>query len=251
MSWYRKVDEEEETAEFDETSEGHVPAGWRPGQDTVAAIEGDDARAAAEEALELRDVSGKYAYARRYSSEAAARAAIGVSAVDLDQAARDGDLGLKGGNYPTYDVSSEQEVASVKTHWGNGGELTDSAVAIYKSDFLKQFGWRREVGAVMADGANITAARDSGVPVPPELHDASAEEAAAYLREESALRIPDDHVAPVRDAIAEEARIFPETYGLEENTSEEDIQHLTGRIRGIGLTSAELEHMIVRRMGRA
>jgi hypothetical protein len=66
-------------------------------------------------------------YGRRYASEAAALTNIGGDAVNLDAAATKMG-GFKGDNYPTYDISSSQEVASVKTHWNADGELNESAL---------------------------------------------------------------------------------------------------------------------------
>ncbi len=91
---------------------------------------------AAQKALAENDISGEHAlYARRYASEAAARTMAGEDAVDLDSYIKENDVaGFQGDNYPTYDISSRTEVASVKTHWNVEGKLNASAIAAYKRD---------------------------------------------------------------------------------------------------------------------
>ena len=203
-----------------------------------------DARRAAQDALaerqlDERDILGK----RRYASEAAARATMGSEATNLDVAAKERDLGFQGNNYPTYDISSHDEVASVKTHWNAEGHLDDRAVAAYKGDLAHLYGWNREPGAVERDGENIVTARDAGVPVPTELEDASPTQAARYLRDNGRLRIPDDHVEPVRASLEQDIRESPDNYYLPDDPSDEQIARVLERIQGIGLSSGELQEL--------
>ena len=157
---------------------------------------------------------------------------------------------MKGNNFPTYDVSSQQEVASVKTHWNGEGELADTAMAAYCRDFSHMQGWGRSEDALEQDARNILAARDSGVPVPRELERASESDTARYLRDQSVLRIPDDHVQEVQASLAADARTFPSNYFLSDHPSDADIAHITDRVRGIGVTSDELIEITERRRNR-
>ncbi len=225
----------------------HVPpeTPGQPGQiGTDAARE--KARQAAEQALIAKGVTAdRLLDARRHASEAAARATLGGDATILDGAAE--NLGMKGNNYPTYDISSSNQVASVKTHWADDGSLSDSARQAYQRDFSHMLGWGRDVGALEQDGQNIISARDKGVPVPEGLAIATtAEQAAQYLRDNSILMVPDDHVAIVRADLRARILELPDNYFLPPNPTEEQIASLLGRVRGIGMTSQELQAMIAK-----
>lgn len=194
---------------------------------------------AAADAIEKSKVKD-YIYYRRYASEAAAQAAIGGDAINLDTATK----GYIGGNYPIYDISSSLEVASVKTHWNSSGDLSDTSVNSYVRDFDTLLGWNREVDALTNDGLNIIKAREQGISVPKDISSASGIEAGLYLRDSGKLRIPDDHVKRVRDAIETRARKFPANYFLPESFGEQDIYHLVNRIDGIGITSKQLQLLL-------
>lgn len=205
---------------------------------------GESARHAAEETLVdhqvgEQDIIGR----RRYASEAAARSTVGNGAMDLDALSKDEALGFQGDNYPTYDLSSRSEVASVKTHWNSDGELDGRAVKAYQRDFAHMLGWGRTPGAVEQDGENIVAARDAGLPVPRELEDADPKEAAGYLRDNSRLRIPDDHVGPVRAEMEQDIRTLPSNYYLEGDPSQEQVDGVLERVQGIGMSSRELQEI--------
>jgi hypothetical protein len=120
------------------------------------------------------------------------------------------------------------------------GQLSDSSLNTYKSDFLKMLGWGREGNALKNDGENIIAARDQGIPVPDDLQNATDESAANYLRNRSILRVPDDHVMSIRSKLREEVLNFPENFFLESSPSEIQINTLLDRVKGIGLSSSEL-----------
>ncbi|HUS88754.1 MAG TPA: hypothetical protein VMW91_05190, partial [Desulfosporosinus sp.] len=79
--------------------------------------------------------------------------------------------------------------------------------------------------------------RDQGVSVPTELHGASTEEVANYLKNKSILRIPEDHVEEARNALEHRARENPETYFLPAEPNERQIEDLTARIQSSGLSS--------------
>jgi len=253
--YHREFDEDEEVKEpqVAEVKQDDMPPNYRPGMDTISAIQdnevrqGSEARQAAENALSTNDLTRGEMDARRYASEAAARTTIGDDAVDLDQFSTEHEMGFQGNNYPTYDVASANEIASVKTHWNSDGQADVSA---YKQDFSKMLGWGRPAGALEKDGENILKARDAGASVPQELEGATIEEASEYLRDNGCLRIPDDHVDAVRAELEADARKFPSNYHLPENPSEEQINHVLGRVQGVGLTSSELQSMINQRMRR-
>ena len=227
--------EAKETKAVEAKPEKLSPAGQQ-------AMQEGDAETAAREALAEGKMQGWWIYNRRYASEGAARSSAGSEAVNLDTAAD----GFKGHNYPTYDISSPTEVSSVKTHWNSAGELDDNAQRAYIRDFNRQLGWGREGrAAVDQDGLNLIRARDeSGIPVPEELREADAQEASNYLYDYSIMRIPDDHVEPIRNRLREKAQQFPETYNLSSKPSPEELDALTSRIQGIGLSSSELQAII-------
>lgn len=109
-------------------------------------------------------------------------------------------------------------------------------------------GWNREVNALSSDGENIVFARAAGVPVPEELEKANAEEAGVYLRDNSRLRIPDDHFSAVRNALEEDIRQFPQNFFLPENPTDDQVQHILERVQGIGINSTELQGLISARI---
>lgn len=182
-----------------------------------------------------------YIYLRRYSSEAAAKTAIGGDAVNLDKAT----TGHVGGNYPTFDIASSTEISSVKTHWSINGDLSETAINSYLSDFHFILGWNREVNALYKDGENIIRAKENGVPVPNEVRSLSAEGAAVYLRDFGTLRVPDDHVQQIRSALALKVRTAPANYFLSETFTEDQVERVVNRVRGIGVTSTELQQMLL------
>lgn len=220
------------------------------GRSNVDQLSSMMAHEAAQGALADNDISAEHAaYARRYASEAAARTMAGENAVDLDSFIRENDVpGFKGDNYPTYDIASRTEVASVKTHWSVKGELNASAIAAYKRNFSKMRGWGRSPGALEADGERIIAVHEAGSPIPEELNSATAEETSNYLQKEAILRIPDDHVEPVRRELEKDIHTFPSNYQLPENPSSKQVEQVLDRIQGIGLTSGELQKLIDERM---
>jgi hypothetical protein len=212
----------------------------------------NEAYLAAQNALSENEITNRhYLFARRYTSEAAARSVIGNGAIDLDEVAQEFKLGHQGDNYPIYDVSSHGEVSSVKTHWNPDGELDDNSKAAYLQDFSKMLGWNRELDALPRDGNNIIRAHEEArIPVPKELENASAEEAGIYLRDNSRLRIPDDHVGPIREELRQKIRQLPSNFFLADKPTDEQINHILERVQGIGITSIELEKMIASRFTR-
>lgn len=228
------------------------------GVDEIGNIETSDPHfRGAEMALEKHAISGNHQlYARRYASEAAARYAVGEDGVILDDLSltenNPGEnIPVKGGNFPIYDISSNHEIASVKTHWDANGLLSETALQAYKRDFLKQRGYGRSTSALERDGENIVAARNlAKVLVPPELETATAAEVAAYLCDHSVMRIPADHVGPVRERFIQEAKKFPENFGLSENPSAAELNAVALRIQSLGLRSDELLDIIEKRTGR-
>lgn len=229
-------------------NEKNTPTSNQLDGDTISSIQGQNAHKAAEDALSENDLPRGYSDARRYSSEAAARFTAGNDSVDLDNITKVNELGFKGNNYPIYDISSPEEVASVKTHWNSEGYLDKNAISAYKRDFAKLYGWNRNVNALHEDGENIIKIRNAGLSVPHELENATIEEASEYLRDNSLLRIPDDHVDQIRSELEVDIRNFPTSYSLSENPTDEQIKHVLERVKGIGLKSNELKEMVEIRM---
>ena len=195
---------------------------------------------AAKDAYESTDLAkSNYGWARRICSESAALRFIGGDAISLDKFVTQHNVPLKGWNYPIYDISSSQEIASVKTHWNGKGELDESSIIRYQSDLSKQLGFNREFLALSTDAKNIFLIREAGGPVPFQLSNAGQEEAAVYLRDHSVLRIPDDHVDQVRLAVRASAKEMPDNFYLS-NSEISRLDLLSKRIQGIGLTSSEL-----------
>lgn len=202
--------------------------------------------AVAQEAMDKGPVQDSSIHYRRYASEAAAGANM-PGAVSLDAATE----GFQGHNYPLYDLASPTEVASVKTHWTSEGNLDTNALNAYVRDFERQLGWGRAAGSVARDGERLVQVRDQcGIPVPEALKQANAEAAAEYLRLNSCLRIPEDHVKPVQDELVRRARQSPETYGLPVDYTDADLTHLRDRVRSLGLTSSDLRALIQAQMAR-
>ena len=172
-----------------------------------------------------------------YLNELSAKEVIGGDAVILDQVP---DLGLGGGRFPTYDISSSTEIASAAAYVGSDTKLTFEAVSRYTTKFGRMFGWSREPNAVQEDAKRIAMLRDSGVPVPGELKEAKREEIAEYLGTKSVLRIPNDHVDEIRRSLKSDVRRHPGNYFLHESPSEEQIASVTSRVKGSGMTSAEI-----------
>lgn len=228
--------------------EAPLPDGARvtsalPDQAADDAATHEQARQAAEQALADKGVaSDRQLDARRHASEAAARVTLGDDAANLDVATK--NLGMKGDNFPVYDLSSSSKVASVKTHWGMDGSLNDSAPQAYQREFAEMLGWGREVGASEQDGQNIVTARDHGVPVPDDLKKATPAQAGQYLREKSIFMVPDDHVATVKADLQARVVEFPSNYFLPASPSEEQVTGVLDRVHGIGLSSQDLQGII-------
>lgn len=152
-------------------------------------------------------------------------------------------------NYPTYDITSSTEIASVKSHMHSGTEPTDQDINAYVNDFHHMLGWGRAydngMDPVQQDAKNIMDARDQGMPVPDGLKGTNLEETTEYLKHNSALRIPDDHVESVQNALESRIRENPENYFLDSNPTNEQVQSVLNRVKGTGLNSAQTLDQLV------
>jgi hypothetical protein len=181
---------------------------------------------------------------RRSPPEAAAAATIGHGAVILDEVLKKGH---QGGNYPTYDIASATELASVKTHWTGQGE---PVIKDYIEDFSHMMsdlggrGFQKGLSPVEQDAHNILNARDRGVSVPEALKGADCEGAVHYIRHRTVLRIPDDHVSSVREMLRQEARRSPSWFNLPSDPSDAQVEALLSRIQPIGVSARDLQAMI-------
>lgn len=142
-------------------------------------------------------------------------------------------------NFRTYDLISSEGIWSVKSHMSAEGELTESAAKAYQANFDHLLGWNRSVDAVEMDVKALRDRLPEGTAVPKALREGSLEEATDYLKNNSILGVPDDHVEAVRNNLIKHAREFPETYGLPASPSEEDFQKLSDRIQGTGLNASD------------
>lgn len=165
---------------------------------------------------------------------------IGGDAKNLNEEAAEGKIGHQ---YPTFDVSSSTEIASVKSHITEPGKITDQDIAAYKSDFSKMLGWDRAydrgLSPMEQDAERIENLPDSQ-PVPAELKGADRGKIVDYLEHRTVMRIPDDHVEAVRQGIkADIDKGLQGNYFLPDNPSEEQIQSVLNRVQGAGLTTTE------------
>lgn len=142
-------------------------------------------------------------------------------------------------NFRTYDLISSEGIWSVKSHMSAEGELTESAAKAYQANFDHLLGWNRSVDAVEMDVKALRDRLPEGTAVPKALREGSLEEATDYLKNNSILGVPEDHVEAVRNNLIKHAREFPETYGLPASPSEEDFQKLSDRIQGTGLNASD------------
>ena len=110
-------------------------------------------------------------------------------------------------------------------------------------------GWRtgydNGLDPVQQDAKKIAAIRDRGAPVPESLKNANEQEIGEYLRRNSVLRIPDDHVESVQIALESRVRDFPENYFLGPNPSNEQLRSVLDRVKGTGLNSAQTLDQLV------
>ena len=147
-------------------------------------------------------------------------------------------------NFRTYDLISSEGIWSVKSHMSAEGELTKSALNAYQANFEHMLGWNRSVDAVEMDAKALRERLPEGTAMPKVLREGSPQEAADFLRNNSKLGIPEDHVEMVRKNLVEHAREFPETYGLPEKPGEEDLQKLSSRIQSTGLNAADTPALV-------
>ena len=147
-------------------------------------------------------------------------------------------------NFRTYDLISSEGIWSVKSHMSAEGELTESAAKAYQANFDHLLGWNRSVDAVEMDVKALRDRLPEGAAVPKALREGSLEEATDYLKNNSILGVPDDHVEAVRNNLIKHAREFPETYGLPASPSEEDFQKLSDRIQGTGLNASDTPALV-------
>jgi WXG100 family type VII secretion target len=207
----------------------------------------DQARNAAEKYIKEQSMRG--IGVRGHAAEKSAAVIAGPDAKLLDDAAQQVG-GFKGNYAPGYDISSSKEISSVKTHWSDANwnettrGLTQSSLNAYRRDFEKMLGWDY-VGKLDDQAAGMIRLRDSGVPMPDVLKNASQADVARYLRDQSVLRVPDDHIGPVREMLKHRIQEFPGNFHLPDNVSESAINdYVTRRIKGAGVSSGDLRNLL-------
>ena len=165
---------------------------------------------------------------------------IGGDAVNLNNNEKLRDMGLRGNNYPTYDILSSTEICSVKSHISENGSANTDA---YLNDFGKMLGddraYEGPLSPVQQDAERLMDCAARGLPVPEAVKNASPEQVASYLQESSVLRIPSDHVGDVRQELLADAKQLPEKYALPENPTAEQLQKLADRVQSTDLSSTE------------
>lgn len=145
--------------------------------------------------------------------------------------------------FRTYDLISSEGVYSVKSHISESGEMKEWVKSAYLKDFDKLNGWGTWSNSVQQDAQALNQLSESA-PLPAEFRGKNPEEQVDYLKKNSILCIPEDHVQLMRDHLREKAAEFPETYQLPDDYTEEQMVALTQRIQGTGLTSAETKEML-------
>lgn len=172
--------------------------------------------------------------------ESAALRTIGGDAINLNG---DAAQGYRGGNFPTFDISSTSEICSVKSHISKDGVLTEQNVNSYIHDFEHMIGWDRDFNSglnpMQQDAERIAALRDQGKPIPESLSNASREEIVKYIEQDTVMRIPTDHVGPVQDELERKAREIPENYFLSNPPTDSEITALRDRVKSTGITAEE------------
>jgi hypothetical protein len=172
--------------------------------------------------------------------EVSAKNIIGGDAINLNDLAT---------NFPTYDIASSTELASVKSHMHIGTEPTSQDINLYVHDFNHMLGWGRDyvnrLDPIQQDAKNIAEIRGRGAPIPEIIKNADQQEIGEYLKHNSVLRIPDDHVESVQKALEAKILEFPENYFLDANPTNEQIQSVLNRVKGTGLTSAQTLDQLV------
>lgn len=147
-------------------------------------------------------------------------------------------------NFRTYDLVSPKGVWSVKSHMGSKGELTEWAANSYQADFDYMLGWNRGMGSVELDAKALRENLPKETALPTALKEGSLEEAADYLKDNSFLGIPEDHVEAIRSNLTNKALEYPETYGLSVPPGNDELQNLANRVQGTGLKAADTPALV-------
>jgi hypothetical protein len=177
--------------------------------------------------------------------EEAAIKTIGGDAYNLNGAAANA---MVGNQFPTYDICSSTELASVKSHISQPGACKPADIEAYKADFSHMLGWNRSeergLSPLQQDADRISGLSTKGFEVPAELKGAGQDQTVDYLKNNSILRIPDDHVAPVKAALDKAIQSLPGNYFLPENPSDQQVQAVLNRVKGTGLSSSETAQLM-------
>ena len=193
---------------------------------------------AARQNLESRSTQASIIEARRYVTEGAAQATMGPDAEILDDHAK----GQRGGNFKGFDISSEEGFASVKAKYAGDGPLTDDAIKRYTDDYEKMV--TMDLKALKEHAQNIIHLREMGVPLPGRLANATLDEILHFLRTETILLVPDDHVKPIINKLVETAIRNSSQLRLPPMTPDLYSTYFAKRIRGFGLTSMQVNEII-------
>ena len=159
------------------------------------------------------------------------------------------DLNAVSKNHPQIDTSSRDTFTSVKAY-GVGKPLSESTKGRYDKE-VRALRTAEEPGVPtkLGDAANRLANNREAIQAagawPRGLaRNATPEQIAKFMNQRAEIAIPSDHVAPMREYLAERARANPEAYGLKQGPGlEKGIERLVQRVQPLGLTSDELAGM--------
>ncbi|MFG1793100.1 DUF4157 domain-containing protein [Nocardia sp. NPDC049149] len=142
-------------------------------------------------------------------------------------------------NFPAIDYLTREGAVSVKSH-DVGKELTEAGMKAYVKDLdVLRYGGEPGVAQVKTQKAgeliakNRAAVQQSGAWPANLPADASAEAITAEITRNGIIKIPDEHVPPMRAYIEKVAKDNP-------NYAGESIEHLKQRFQPSGITAAEV-----------
>jgi hypothetical protein len=173
--------------------------------------------------------------------EEAALNLMGGDAENLNHNPKLEGMGLRGGNYDTFDIFSSKEICSVKVrmHTKDGSPNLEN----YKSEFSRMLGYNKAyqkgLSPLEQDAQRIIECSKRGVAVPEQLKGADQEKVVSYLQQKSIMRVPSDHVEAFRNELIKDAEKLPQNYFLPNKPTKQDLQTLANRVQSTGLSATQ------------
>jgi hypothetical protein len=156
-------------------------------------------------------------------------------------------------NAPVYDALLPEkggfEAASVKTHMPSS-RYPDAYLANYAHDLRVAIGATRARSgkyAGMTGPAFAAKVLNSLDELPDTLKDVPPSQLETLLKQNASIRIPADHVEPVRAYVIEQATARPVQYGLQAGAGADEVQQLADRIKPLPVTSDQIKAAVNRR----